>query len=121
MADKKKAETTEKKTVAKKSATTKKSTAAKKPAAKKAAPAAAKKPAAKKPAKKNTVKKIVFPKTFEIQLNGDAVSYDAIVKKINKTVKENIKTLEVYININEQKIYYVVNKDKDNTQSIDLF
>jgi len=119
MAEKKKPATAAKKPAAKKSTTAKKSTAAKKPAAKKAAAKKAA-PAAKKPVKK-IVKKIVFPKNFEIQLNGEAVSYDSIIKKINKSVKENIKTLDVYINVNEQKIYYVVNKDKDNTQSIDLF
>ena len=115
MAEKKKAASAAKKTATPKTAA--KKTAAKKASTKKTA---VKNPAAKKPVKK-VVKKIVFPKNFEIQLNGDAVSYDAIVKKINKSVKENIKTLDVYINVNEQKIYYVVNKDKDNTKSIDLF
>ena len=116
-------------TVAKKPAAKKpaaKKPAAKKPAEKKAAPAtkkapakktaaakkpAAKKPAAKKPAAKKAAKKIVLPKKFELQLAGNDVSYDSIVKKVNKAVKENIKSLEIYINIDEQKVYYVVNKD----------
>ena len=102
-----------KKPVAKKVATKKpaaKKTAAKKPAAKKVA--------AKKPAKK-AAKKTVAPKKFVIQAMGNEVSYDAVVKKVNKAYKENIKTLEIYVKPEENKAYYFINGKDDG--SVDLF
>ena len=106
-------------------------TAAKKPAAKKApakaaakAPAkkaAAKKPAAKKaPAKKAAPAKIVEPKKCVIQNSADqGVSYETVVKKVNKAFKDKIKTLDIYVKSEEGKAYYVVNGEV--TGSVDLF
>ena len=96
---------------------------AKKPAAKKA-PAkktAAKKPAAKKaPAKKAAPAKIVEPKKFVIQNSADqGVSYETVVKKVNKAFKDKIKTLDIYVKSEEGKAYYVVNGEV--TGSVDLF
>ncbi len=108
-----------------------KKTAAKKPAAKKApaktaakAPAkkaAAKKPTAKKaPAKKAAPAKIVEPKKFVIQNSADqGVSYETVVKKVNKAFKDKIKTLDIYVKSEEGKAYYVVNGEV--TGSVDLF
>ena len=95
----------------------------KKPAAKKA-PAkktAAKKPAAKKaPAKKAAPAKIVEPKKFVIQNSADqGVSYETVVKKVNKAFKDKIKTLDIYVKSEEGKAYYVVNGEV--TGSVDLF
>ncbi|MCQ2505150.1 MAG: DUF6465 family protein [Saccharofermentans sp.] len=113
----------EKKTVA--PAATEVKAEAKKPAAK----AAAKKPAAKKtaakttakkPAAKKTAAKIVEPKKFVIQNSADeSVTYDAIVKKVNKACKDTIKTLDVYVKSEEGKAYYVVNGVV--TGSVDLY
>ena len=93
--------------------------AAKKPAAKKTA---AKKPAAKKAAKKpakKVAKKTVAPKKFVIQASGNEVSYDAVVKKVNKAYKDSIKTLEIYVKPEENKAYYFINGKDDG--SVDLF
>lgn len=113
----------EKKTVA--PAATEVKAEAKKPAAK----AAAKKPAAKKtaakttakkPAAKKTAAKIVEPKKFVIQNSADeSVTYDAIVKKVNKACKDTIKTLDIYVKSEEGKAYYVVNGVV--TGSVDLY
>ena len=99
---------------------------AKKPAAKKApaktaAKAPAKKPAAKKaPAKKAAPAKIVEPKKFVIQNSADqGVSYETVVKKVNKAFKDKIKTLDIYVKSEEGKAYYVVNGEV--TGSVDLF
>ena len=103
-----------------------KKTAAKKPAAKKApaktaAKAPAKKAAAKKaPAKKAAPAKIVEPKKFVIQNSADqGVSYETVVKKVNKAFKDKIKTLDIYVKSEEGKAYYVVNGEV--TGSVDLF
>lgn len=113
----------EKKTVA--PAATEVKAEAKKPAAK----AAAKKPAAKKtvakttakkPAAKKAAAKIVEPKKFVIQNSADeSVTYDAIVKKVNKAYKDTIKTLDIYVKSEEGKAYYVINGVV--TGSVDLY
>ena len=90
--------------------------AAKKTVAKKTA---AKKPAAKKAAKKPAAKKTVAPKKFVIQASGNEVSYDAVVKKVNKAYKDSIKTLEIYVKPEENKAYYFINGKDDG--SVDLF
>ena len=106
-----------KKPVAKK-APAKKPAAKKAPAAKK--PAAAKKAPAKKAAKKAAPKKIVEPKKFIIQNTADqGISYDNIVKKVNKAYKDNIKSLDIYVKAEEGKAYYVINGDV--TGAVDLF
>ena len=93
-------------------------TEVKKPAAKKAP---AKKTAAKKaPAKKAAPAKIVEPKKFVIQNSADqGVSYETVVKKVNKAFKDKIKTLDIYVKSEEGKAYYVVNGEV--TGSVDLF
>lgn len=120
-----KKEETKKAPVAKKAAA-KKAPAAKKAAAPKAAAkkapvakkAAAKKTAAKKPAAKKAA--IVAPKKFMVQtLAGAEISYDDIVKKVNKAISENIKSLEIYVKAEEGKAYYVVNGDI--TGAVELF
>ena len=117
----------EKKTVA--PAATEVKAEAKKPAAKAAAKTTTKKPAAKKTAAKTTAKKpaakkaaakIVEPKKFVIQNSADeSVTYDAIVKKVNKAYKDTIKTLDIYVKSEEGKAYYVVNGVV--TGSVDLY
>jgi len=90
------------------------------PAAKAAAKkTVAKKPAAKKAAKKPAAKKTVAPKKFVIQASGNEVSYDAVVKKVNKAYKDSIKTLEIYVKPEENKAYYFINGKDDG--SVDLF
>lgn len=111
-----------KKSVAKKAAAPKAEKKA--PAAKKAAaPKAAKKaPAAKKAAKKAPVAKkaVVEPKKFMVQtMAGAEISYTDIVKKVNKAISENIKSLEIYVKAEEGKAYYVVNGDI--TGAVELF
>lgn len=111
-----------KKVVAKKAAAPKAEKKA--PAAKKAAaPKAAKKaPAAKKAAKKAPVAKkaVVEPKKFMVQtMAGAEISYTDIVKKVNKAISENIKSLEIYVKAEEGKAYYVVNGDI--TGAVELF
>ncbi len=112
-----------KKAAAKKAAPAKKETAkkevakkapAKKAVAKKAAPAA------KKPAKKATKKVTVKTSgVFAIE-GGKNVSADALVKQYLKTAKDrakfdlgvkssDIKSIEIYINVAEQKVYSVIN------------
>ena len=116
-----------KKVVAKKAAAPKaekKAPAAKKAAAPKAAKKApaAKKAAAPKAAKKAPVAKkaVVEPKKFMVQtMAGAEISYTDIVKKVNKAISENIKSLEIYVKAEEGKAYYVVNGDI--TGAVELF
>lgn len=118
----------EKKPVAKKAAAEKKpvekkAVAEKKPAEKKAAPAkkaaTAKKPAAKKAAKKPAAKKVaIAPKTFVIQAAGNEIAYADIVKKVNKAVEAGAKKLEIYVKPEENKAYFVSDK---NSGAVDLF
>ncbi len=106
-----------KKTAAKKAAAPK--AAKKAPAAKKAAApkAAAPKAAKKAPVAKKTV---VEPKKFMVQtMAGAEISYTDIVKKVNKAISENIKSLEIYVKAEEGKAYYVVNGDI--TGAVELF
>lgn len=118
-----------KKEAAPKKAAAKKETVKKAAAPKKAATkaVAAKKEAApkKEAAKKETVKKAAAPKkaatkavaakeTVAIQFAGKDISTEAIIKlakenyKGNKN-KEAIKTLNVYVNVDDNRVYYVVN------------
>ena len=91
------------------------------PVAKKEAPAKKAAPAAKKPAAKKAPAKKVAPatvKTVEIQLGEQSISYDAIIKKVVKAAK-GAKVVDAYVKVDENKIYYVA--DKNETQSIELF
>jgi hypothetical protein len=98
-----------KKPAAKKATTTKKTTAAKKPAAKK--------PATKKAAAKKTVLKTSA--VFALD-EGKNVSAEALMKKYLQTAKDrckydlglktaDIKSIDIYVNLAEKKVYSVVN------------
>ena len=93
---------------------------AKKTAAKPAAKAAAKS-AAKKPAKKATAKKTVLKTSAVFSLDeGKNVTADALMKQYLKTAKDRckydlglkaseIKSIDIYVNVAEQKVYSVIN------------
>ena len=93
------------------------------PKAEKKAPAAKKAAApktAKKAAPKAAKKAVVEPKKFMVQtMAGAEISYTDIVKKVNKAISENIKSLEIYVKAEEGKAYYVVNGDI--TGAVELF
>ena len=113
-----------------------KKTAAKKPAAKK--PAAKKTTAAKKPAvKKTTTKRGRKPgsknKVVEsvqetiVQVDGvDIAVAETLVTRVKEAYKNsghrigNIKSLRIYINVNDRKAYYVINDKQDEQNVIDL-
>ncbi|MCR4807528.1 MAG: DUF6465 family protein [Lachnospiraceae bacterium] len=101
--------------------------AAKKPAVKKAAtkkeavkktvaakPAAAKKTAAKPAAaKKAPAKKVETKATMVVQFDGaDLFDADALkaraIKDYKKNTKEDAKKMDIYVNVNEKMVYYVV-------------
>ncbi|MCR4715877.1 MAG: DUF6465 family protein [Lachnospiraceae bacterium] len=132
-----KAATTETKKTETKKAEPKKATAAKKTTAKKAT--TAKKTTAKKatttkkatPAKKTTTKKAATKATSEIielQLGDKNIVVSDLVERVKEDFKargqRGTRKLEVYVNVNEMKAYYVANdrsEDKNgNTLSIDL-
>ena len=115
--------------------------AAKKPAAKKPAAAkktAAKKPAVKKaPAKKAAAKRGRKPgsknKVVEsvqetiVQVDGvDIAVAETLVNRVKEAYKNsghrvgNIKSLRIYINVNDRKAYYVINDKQDEQNVIDL-
>jgi len=111
-----------KKEVAKKATAKKapaKKTTAKAATAKKAAPA--KKAEAKKTVAKKTVKKAALKTSAVFAIEGGKnVSADAIVKQYLKTAKDrakfdlgiktaDIKSIEIYINVAEKKVYSVIN------------
>ena len=104
-----------KKAAAKKPAV-KKAAAAKKPAAKKAAaakPAAAKKTAAKPAAKKAAAKKVAVKASIQLEFDGGNIKVDVdklasrAAKDYKKNFKADAKKIEIYINADERKIYYV--------------
>lgn len=97
--------------------------AAKKPAAKKTAakPAAKKTTAKKTTAKKATAKKTVLKTSAVFSLDeGKNVSAEALMKQYLKTAKDrckydlglksaDVKSIDIYVNIAEKKVYSVVN------------
>ena len=99
-----------KKAAAKKPAV-KKAAAAKKPAAKKAA--AAKPAAAKKTAAKPAAKKVAVKASIQLQFDGGNIKVDVdklasrAAKDYKKNFKADAKKIEIYINADERKIYYV--------------
>ncbi len=108
-----------KKAAAKKPAV-KKAAAAKKPAAKKAAAAkpavkkaAAKKTAAKPAAKKAAAKKVAVKASIQLEFDGGNIKVDVdklasrAAKDYKKNFKADAKKIEIYINADERKIYYV--------------
>ena len=110
------------KKVAAKKPAVKKAAAAKKPAAKKAAavkPAAAKKAAAAKPAAakktaaKPAAKKVAVKASIQLQFDGGNIKVDVdklasrAAKDYKKNFKADAKKIELYINADERKIYYV--------------
>ncbi len=113
-----------KKAAAKKAPAKKAAAPAKKAAAKTAAKPAAKaaaKPAAKKPAKKAAAKKTVLKTSAVFSLDeGKNVTADALMKQYLKTAKDRckydlglkaseIKSIDIYVNVAEQKVYSVIN------------
>ncbi len=110
--------------------------AAKKPAAKKTT--TAKKPAVKKaPAKKTATKRGRKPgsknKVVEsvqetiVQVDGvDIAVAETLVNRVKEAYKNsghrvgNIKSLRIYINVNDRKAYYVINDKQDEQNVIDL-
>ena len=84
-----------------------KKAAAKKPAVKKAA--AAKKPAAKKAA----AKKVAVKASIQLEFDGGNIKVDVdklasrAAKDYKKNFKADAKKIEIYINADERKIYYV--------------
>ncbi len=98
----------------KKTTTAKKTTAAKTTAAKKTTTAAAKKPVAR--AKKAEVKTVV-----SIQYAGRDFTTDSLVERVKEIYggnAEDIKTVNVYVKTEENKVYYVVNDTE--TGSFDI-
>lgn len=108
-----------KKAAAKKPAV-KKAAAAKKPAAKKAAAAkpavkkaAAKPAAAKKTAAKPAAKKVAVKASIQLEFDGGNIKVDVdklasrAAKDYKKNFKADAKKIEIYINADERKIYYV--------------
>ena len=130
------ASTAAKKPAAKKPAA--KKPAAKKPAAKKApakkpATAAKKAPAKKaattkrgrKPGSKNKVVESV--QETIVQVDGvDIAIAETLVERVKEAYKNsghrvgNIKSLRIYINVNDRKAYYVINDKSDESNVIDL-
>ena len=109
------------KKVAAKKPAVKKAAAAKKPAAKKAAAAkpaakkaaAAKPAAAKKTAAKPAAKKAAVKASIQLQFDGGNIKVDVdklasrAAKDYKKNFKADAKKIEIYINADERKIYYV--------------
>lgn len=114
----------EKKAAVKKPAV--KKAAVKKPAAKKAAakpaaakkaaaakPAAAKKTAAKPAAKKAAAKKVAVKASIQLEFDCGNIKVDVdklasrAAKDYKKNFKADAKKIEIYINADERKIYYV--------------
>ena len=109
------------KKVAAKKPAVKKAAAAKKPAAKKAAAAkpaakkaaAAKPAAAKKTAAKPAAKKVAVKASIQLQFDGGNIKVDVdklasrAAKDYKKNFKADAKKIEIYINADERKIYYV--------------
>ena len=88
---------------------------AKKEEVKKAAPkaAAAKKPVAKK---ETAAKKVAAKETLAVQFAGKDYSTEAIMKLVKDAYKATknkaaIKTLNVYVNTDDSRAYYVVNNE----------
>ena len=91
---------------------------AKKAEVKKEAPKAEVKKAAPKKAaaKKAPAKKVEVKESFAVQFAGKDYSSDAIVKLVKDAYKatknkEAIKTLNVYVNTDDSRAYYVVNDE----------
>ena len=90
-----------------------KAAAKKAPAKKEAAPKAA---AKKAPAKKEAAPKTAAKETLAIQFAGKDYSTEAIMKLVKESYKATknkaaIKTLNVYVNVDDSRAYYVVNNE----------
>lgn len=67
-------------------------------------------PAKKAPAKKAPAKKAEVKTTVTVEFGGKAVKAQDVLAKVKKAVgRTAVKTLEIYMNVDEQKAYYVVN------------
>ena len=107
-------------TAAKKAPAKKATTAAKKPATKKAAPKRGRKPGSKNKVVESVQETI-------IQAGGaDIVVAENLVERVKEAYKNsghrvgNIKSLRIYVNVDERKAYYVINDKQDDTAVIDL-
>ncbi|MBO6107832.1 MAG: hypothetical protein J6P16_00320 [Eubacterium sp.] len=103
-----------------KTAAAKKTTTAKAPAAKKAAPKRGRKPGSKNKVVESIQETIV-------QVGGaDLVVTETLVDRVKDKYKNeghrvgNIKSLQIYINVDERKAYYVINGNSDDNSFIDL-
>ena len=107
--------------------------AAKKAPAKKAASTAKKAPAKKttttkrgrKPGSKNKVVESVQETIIQFQ-GADVVVAENLVDRVKDAYKNsghrigNIKSLRIYVNVEERKAYYVINDKQDDSNVIDL-
>ena len=111
-----------KKAAAPKKEATKKAAAPKKEAAKKVA-APKKEDTKKAAAPKKTAAKVVAKETVAIQFAGKDLSTESLIKlakedyKANKN-KDAIKTLDVYVNVDDNRVYYVVNGNIEGNYAI---
>ncbi len=104
---------------AEKEAEVKAAPAAEKPVEKKAAEKKA--PAKKAPAKKAPAKKTEVKTTVTVEFGGKAVKAQDVLAKVKKAVgRSAVKTLEIYMNVDEQKAYYVVNGEGGPDKYVEL-
>ena len=66
------------------------------------------------PAKKTAAKKTVAKEAVYVQFAGKSYSYDELTKLAKTTFKatknkEEIKSLDVYVNVDDSRAYFVVN------------
>ena len=120
-----------KKPAAKKPAAKKPAAAAKKAPAKKPATTAAKKTTkaapkrGRKPGSKNKVVESVQETIIQYQ-GADVVVAENLVDRVKDAYKNsghrvgNIKSLRIYVNVEERKAYYVINDKADDSAVIDL-
>ena len=109
-----------KKAPAKKTTTAAKAAPAKKAPAKKAAPKRGRKPGSKNKVVESVQETI-------IQAGGaDIVVAENLVERVKEAYKNsghrvgNIKSLRIYVNVDERKAYYVINDKQDDSAVIDL-
>ncbi len=87
-----------------------KTTAAEKPAEKATTTAAAKPAAKKAPAKKPAAKKAEATVAVTVEFGGKAVKAQDVLAMVKKEIgRKKVETLEIYINTDANKAYYVLN------------
>ena len=109
----------EAKTTEKKADTTKVATTTAKPEPKKETKPAAKADTKKAPAKKPAAKQADIVQEVFVEYNGDQILTEDIVNRIKDKYQGEghrvgaIKSLRVYVNLEERKAYYVINDKTD--------